>query len=592
MIWNEVYCGFGKVRTIADMSSPAKRQKRAYATACDFCAKRKIKCNGQAPCDSCEKRGRGSSCEARRVQAAPQHTHVPVVHVAVHAHDTDDITAADGGEGGQQHPKDPPSQLGGNAMPSFVASAMADLHDMRPALGLQNTSRHYPFMAAGDSVEGRQLRLPVSHAQILKFSQVYESTLSTLFPLVPRYDALETVVLAFLEQSASAESSPDDTPQTHLQPAEYGRVSVLCALLACGAQMSDDSPGQRVDVSRALAQHAFAFARLANFLLRPKADTVQAMLLLSFFLQNDGQADAAWSLLGTVSRLAMSIGLQRTSLESAGALETVDQAEIWTVAKCQDCVLSVCFDRPVMTYSQDTIPEQPTDEVGTHDVRTGCMHDLVKLSNRWLAEPEVTRRSTAEICRYLEQLDTIEAKGNDTDRTTSTRPSRRILIERMTFQLYAGYIRGVMCRPALGKTNSSTGAPVAGEILRNATSATLNTMSAFVELSKLTKLPFRTWSMIHAGLSSAIMVEFVDNTSESPQLRRTQRAFLALLLREYRDCASDGEADRPAWLSTPHLTYLCALQDLLSEREKHEATRNSNGAKDPWPWETQAATSE
>lgn len=98
--------------------------------------------------------------------------------------------------------------------------------------------------------------------------------------------------------------------------------------------------------------------------------------------------------------------------------------------------------------------------------------------------------------------------------------------------------------------------------------------------------------MIHAGLSSAIMVEFVDNTSESPQLRRTQRAFLALLLREYRDCASDGEADRPAWLSTPHLTYLCALQDLLSEREKHEATRNSDGAKNSWPWETQAATSE
>lgn len=576
------------------MSSHSRRHKRAYATACDFCAKRKIKCNGQAPCDNCEKRGRGSSCEARRVKTAPQHDHVPLVHAAAHAQPegstNDTTTAADGGEGGGQ--QQPPSQLGVNAMPSFVASAMANLQDMRPALGLQNTSRHYPFMAAGDSVDGRQLRLPVSHAQILKYSQVYESTLSSLFPLVPRYDALEAVVLTFLERSASAESSLDGTPDTHLQPADYGRVSVLSALLACGAQMSDDSPGQRVGISRGLAQHAFAFARLANFLLRPKPDTVQAMLLLSFFLQNDGQADAAWSLLGTVSRLAMSMGLQRTALDSAGTLEAVDQAEIRTVAKCQDCVLSVCFDRPVMTYSQGIISEDSNDEMETHHVRTKCMRDLVKLSNRWLAEPETTRRSTAEICKYLERLDAIEAKDNDTDRTTPSRPSRRVLIERMTLQLYAGYIRGVMCRPALGKTNSLTGAPVAGEILRNASSATLNTMSAFVELSKLTKLPLRTWSMIHAGLSSAIMVEFVDNTSESPQLRRTQRAFLALLLREYRDCASDGESDRPAWLSAPHLTYLCALQDLLSEREKHEATRNSNDTKSPWPWETQDANNE
>jgi len=94
--------------------------------------------------------------------------------------------------------------------------------------------------------------------------------------------------------------------------------------------------------------------------------------------------------------------------------------------------------------------------------------------------------------------------------------------------------------------------------------------------------------MIHAGLSSAIMAEFVEDASGSLHLRQTQRAFLALLSREYRDCAPDRSSDRSAWLSTPHLTYLCALQDFLRERENQKANN-------PWPsghWETQDASDE
>lgn len=417
---------------------------------------------------------------------------------------------------------------------------------------------------------------------------MYESTLSSLFPFVPRYEALEALILTFLERSASVEASTDAKPDAYLQPSDYGRVSVLCAMLACGAQMSDDSPGQRIETSRELAQHAFDFARLANFLLRPQCETIQAMLLLSFFLQNDGQADAAWSLLGTVSRLAMSIGLQRLSLASVETHETSDQAETWAVVECQDCILSICFDRPAMTRSQDIVPEGPTDVTATHHVHASCMKALVRLSNRWLTEPESKRRSTAEICAYLERLDTIEAKSTDPEQNKLSRPNRRTLIERMTLQLYAGYLRGVMCRPALDKTNALAGAPVTGDILHNATLAISRTMSAFIELSKLTKLPFRTWSMIHAGLSSAIMVEFVEDASGSLHLRQTQRAFLALLSREYRDCASDRSLDRPAWLSTPHLTYLCALQDFLRERENHKA----NNSWPSGPWETRDASDE
>lgn len=48
---------------------------------------------------------------------------------------------------------------------------------------------------------------------------------------------------------------------------------------------------------------------MANFLLRPTLHVVQTYLLILIVLQNDSEADAAWALIGTIMRLAQSIGL-------------------------------------------------------------------------------------------------------------------------------------------------------------------------------------------------------------------------------------------------------------------------------------------
>lgn len=57
------------------------------------------------------------------------------------------------------------------------------------------------------------------------------------------------------------------------------------------------------------ARRSFQALRLANFLLRPSLDIVQSLLILGNTLQNNGQSDAAWALLGTTVRLAQTLGL-------------------------------------------------------------------------------------------------------------------------------------------------------------------------------------------------------------------------------------------------------------------------------------------
>jgi hypothetical protein len=57
------------------------------------------------------------------------------------------------------------------------------------------------------------------------------------------------------------------------------------------------------------ARRSFHALRLANFLFRPSLDAIQALLIIGNTMQNMGQSDAAWALLGTTVRLAQTMGL-------------------------------------------------------------------------------------------------------------------------------------------------------------------------------------------------------------------------------------------------------------------------------------------
>ena len=178
-------------------------KRRTYGQACEFCAKRKIKCSGVFPCDNCTKRGRGDCRRAqplgpsrsmRRHLGASKHTSALDAEAGRQSRGdpslansrscVDDSLArcvdlnvqrvdnAQSPDGVLEQP--PLSQLGANSMPSFVETAAAPSHinhlqDMRPALGLQNASNQYPFMITGGETGEQSPHLPFSHAQVLKY---------------------------------------------------------------------------------------------------------------------------------------------------------------------------------------------------------------------------------------------------------------------------------------------------------------------------------------------------------------------------------------------------------------------------------------
>lgn len=393
-------------REEADRILSARRKRKA----CYPCRQRKVRCNGVWPCATCIQRGHPEICivdggtgrTTRRSESTGSATnynhrarhHEPKEHPGSTGYDdsireeASDLPPAD--HNYELEHQVPPSIttssnsieaqadevpyvsfVGTNSTPSFVhGSPLAGdtelEREVRPALGLQNTLKSYPFMRIGSLVKlPKELNLLIpTHTDILKYiicvhspftrsatnflsrySQHYQATVYPFYPLVADSDDLESLICFYLERASIRDSSGVTIFDSNIKQEDVAKASLLLAILASGTQFSDLATADRIQLSREFstltalllailsdhcaARRSFHCARLANFLVRPTVDTIQALLILGHVLQNDGQADAAWALLGTTTRLGQSLGLHATSQNSNPSFGQKKRARLW-----------------------------------------------------------------------------------------------------------------------------------------------------------------------------------------------------------------------------------------------------------------------
>lgn len=78
-------------------------------------------------------------------------------------------------------------------------------------------------------------------------------------------------------------------------------------------------------------RRAFQVLQLANYMLRPSIGAVQSLLILANTLQNIGQSDGAWVLLGTTVRLAQALGLHTEHSAGHSASDSRNRRSLWYV---------------------------------------------------------------------------------------------------------------------------------------------------------------------------------------------------------------------------------------------------------------------
>lgn len=458
--------------------------------------------------------------------------------------------------------------------------------DIVPALGLRNALGQYPFINVETedekSIELARL-LPTRH-EILSFYHVYSTMAYPLCPLLIDKEGFETYLSDYLESITA-----NNTPVNKLAKSQKGtaRTALLLATLASGAQYSDKHAQERRKLSRDLARRSFHALRLANFLLRPLVESLQALLILGTTLQNDGNADAAWALLGTTTRLAQSLGLhsEEPVTEAQPDEQTPFRQGLWLTIAQQDCILSLCYDRPTALAYMPSLPAKTQASDQQPLTFRDAMWEISNIGLRLLATSFPLRANKESMLERLKEIDQFMLQTADHLQNLSHCQDLQQRAQFFLLSQHRSFAVTAICRPTFRKLQNMNGDTQVLDIQSIGKNALLQAVKSFLDLHTISVYPTRSWTCIHEALSSALLLTILGETRTSRETSLVQNKLIDVLL--LRDQDDPGQAGNNA-LSSSHFKALRALQSLV-RKASQEAPAQGLGSPQREPDVTEPA---
>lgn len=190
----------------------------------------------------------------------------------------------------------------------------------------------------------------------------YWNRIHHLYPFVHR----PTFMRAYEQLWTSNPSSADlQTPGAGLGGSEeYGPNSIVfhCALnfmLALAVQFMDDMPQvDRRKLEELFAEKGRGQCEL-DFFDDGSLAVIQALLLMTQYLQSTPLPNRCWNCIGSACRLAQGLGLYEENaqlMESLSPLEVEIRRRVWYGCVTLDAVVSMTFGRPLMLYQYKEVP--------------------------------------------------------------------------------------------------------------------------------------------------------------------------------------------------------------------------------------------
>ncbi|KAI2878153.1 transcriptional regulator family: Fungal Specific TF [Aspergillus niger] len=599
-----------------------KRNQRE-ARACYPCRQRKVKCDSTQPCRTCRRRGHPQICVydqdssgskkarstgQRRSSAASRGTNqtptaeqafdaepqslpsarsLPEVQPKTRQYYSTRIPSSDG-------PDNDLIYSGDNSVLSYLRNRTQDTNgsmtrEVGSVLGLQNTYGSYPFMDFRTPQDRWKelLRIIPQRAELLKFFHFYRISAYPFNPIILDIERFEQDVCSYLNDLAAGElQNTSKICERWATDRSVGLISLLLAALASGAHYSDLDYMQRTELCQDFAKRSFQALRLANFLFRPTMDIIQALLIIGNTLQNNGQSDAAWVLLGTTVRLAQTLGLH-TEKSVARLPDHVKYKarKLWYTVVWQDCLLCLCYDRPRVVSMTGWAPDYSI--LSSSELSfTEAMYFLCQTALNMITTdgPEIS-----ENARQLDILATIDSLNQRTQPYLRDRQECKTLqhnLEHLALRMHMSLVISVLTRPALKRTVMKD---ASYDILRTRAKLSLIDASrAFLDFQALSVVPLRSWSMVHTVLSSTLLLCIWEETRNDPECRDLQQKVIEV----FSAAGTVGTVENTAsengqWLSERHIRALITLRNSVRtavEREKGEASVGTERAEQPQPF--------
>lgn len=144
-------------------------------------------------------------------------------------------------------------------------------------------------------------------------------------------------------------------------------VALHFVVYAMGTQFISSPSGQeRAQIAEFYVSASQQALRLSSYLSRASVRTLQAMVLICYFLMNDNHASDAWAFGGVLARQAYAMGLHRDPdiiTPRCSQSDKHQRRKLWQAIFFQDTFLTVLLKLPPTTTFSDVRVESLTDEL-------------------------------------------------------------------------------------------------------------------------------------------------------------------------------------------------------------------------------------
>lgn len=223
----------------------------------------------------------------------------------------------------------------------------------------------------------------------------------------------------------------------------------------------------------------------------------------------------------------------------------------------QDCILSLCYDRPTATAYMPFIPDG--DNAGSQSLNyQKSMWQVARVGLSLLAK-RASEVNLEDLQRRIRSLQEIQPR---TANHLQSKESCRSLQERMQFLLFSlhwSFCLAAICRPTFKSAQRTNQDPELLDVYRIGKMALSDCLKHFLSLHALTVYPTRSWICIHEALSSALLLTILGETRRSRVISNMQKMLIDVFLSDRQD---DSSQTGSSTLTSSHLHALKTLQSL------------------------------
>lgn len=155
-------------------------------------------------------------------------------------------------------------------------------------------------------------------------------------------------------------------PQEEKGKSDGNLVAMIFSMLAMGTQfVPDTAPKIRQGTAEFYVSAAHQSLRMSSYLNKPSIRSIQAMVLITYFLINDNHASDGWAFAGILIRQAYAMGLHRDPnivCPTASTFEKQLRRKLWQAVLLQDTFLTVLLSLPPSATHTDVNVEDLIDD--------------------------------------------------------------------------------------------------------------------------------------------------------------------------------------------------------------------------------------